>query len=122
MAFEEVAITVKVVGSASRRDLNLCAGIAPEFGGLSVRRHFELGNSVDVETIGEELVDPRIDYSLPVHNEIVLSIALAIECCRSADSIRWSAGYGTKKTCEIPAIQGNVNHLPARDDPRSLGR
>src|SRR5690606_3436508 len=57
--FKPPRCAVIVAGPALGGYLNLSAGVAAEFGSLAVGSHLELLNGIQVDAVGELLVDAR---------------------------------------------------------------
>src|SRR5437870_4694685 len=108
MTLEPVTAAVKVVRSSLARDLNLRAGVPSEFRALARRRHFELGNRIHADAICKLLVYAGVCHRLPIDSEVVLIRTLAVECRTARYCVRWSAWNCLQQSCEIAAVQSDV--------------
>ena len=121
MTLEPVTAAMEVLRSGSRGDLNLRTRCAPEFRALAVRRYLELGDRIHADAISELLVHAGVGNGLSIDGEIVLIGSLSVERCRTGSCIGRCAGHGLQEAREIPAIERDIDDLPAGDDAGTFG-
>ena len=119
-ALEPPAGPVEIARAAFRDSLNLRAGSPPEFGRLAVGGNLQLGYGIDVDPVGELLIDADIGHGLAINRVVVLEVALAIDVGIAGETPRRS-GDGFKQRRVVTAIQRQIFHLPGVQQAGALG-